>query len=115
MNSSLPPIAFPRFGDVAHVGHVELLTPRPDESLAFFTAIVGLHETHRSDASVYFRGWGDYECHTLKRTAHSTSGLGHLGIRVRDEATLQRFVAHLAEHQIAGKWIDDDAHGPAYR
>jgi catechol 2,3-dioxygenase len=110
-----PAIALPRFGDVAHVGHIELLTPRPDESLTFFTSIVGLHETGRSGASVYLRAWGDYERHTLKLTAHSTSGLGHLGLRVRDEPTLQRLVAHLEAQAVAGRWMADDAHGPAYR
>jgi catechol 2,3-dioxygenase len=108
-------MSFPRFGDVAHVGHIELLTPRFDESLEFFTSIVGLHETGRSGASVYLRAWGDYERHTLKLTAHSTSGLGHLGLRVRDEMTLNGLVTLLGERQIAGRWIADDAHGPAYR
>jgi catechol 2,3-dioxygenase len=106
---------FPRFGDVAHFGHIELLTPRPDESLDFFTSVVGLHESGRSGASVYLRAWGDYERHTLKLTAHDTSGLGHLGLRVRSHATLERFVSHLAEHGIAGEWVEDEAHGPAYR
>ena len=90
-----PASALPRFGDVAHVGHVELFTPRPDESLTFFTSIVGLHEAGRSGAFVYLRAWGDYERHTLKLTAHSSSGLGQVGLRVRDEATLQRLVSHL--------------------
>ncbi len=108
-------IPFPRFGDVAHVGHVELLTARPEESLAFFTSVVGLHETGRSGGSVYLRAWGDYERHTLKLTAHTTSGLGHLGLRVRDQATLERFVARLAEREVSGRWTEDEAHGPAYR
>ena len=100
---------------MAHVSHLELLTPRPDDSLAFFTSVVGLHETARSRDSVYLRAWGDYERHTLKLTAHTTSGLGHLGLRVRDDATLQQLVAHLAERNIAGRWTEDQAHGPAYR
>ncbi|MFN3450073.1 MAG: catechol 2,3-dioxygenase, partial [Roseococcus sp.] len=28
--------------DVAHLGHVELLTPRPAESLAFFRDVMGM-------------------------------------------------------------------------
>ena len=80
---------FPRFGDVAHLGHIELFTPKPEASLEFFTSVVGLHESGRAGDSVYLRGWGDYEWHTLKLTAHSTSGIGHMGLRVRDEATLQ--------------------------
>ena len=109
------PFSFPRFGDVAHVGHLELLTPKPNESLEFFTSVIGLHETTRKGDSVYLRAWGDYERCTLKLTAHTTSGLGHLGLRVRDEETLQAFVAHLAEHGVVGRWTEDETHGPAYR
>jgi len=105
----------PRFGDVAHVGHVELLTPRPEASLDFFTSVVGLHETARRGDSVYLRAWGDYECHTLKLTAHSTSGLGHLGLRVRDPETLHHLVGYLGENGIVGTWMGDEGHGPAYR
>lgn len=108
-------VPFPRFGDVAHVGHIELFTPRPDASLDFFISVVGLHETGRRGNSVYLRAWGDYERHTLKLTAHSTSGLGHLGLRVRDDATLHQLVAHLAEHDIAGEWTEEEGHGQAYR
>ena len=107
--------AFPRFGDVAHVGHVELLTPKPEESLAFFTTVVGLHETTRAGDSVYLRAWGDYERHTLKLTAHSTSGLGHVGLRVRDAETLDHVVAGLERSGLPGRWVDDVLHGPAYR
>jgi len=108
-------VPFPRFGDVAHVGHIELFTPRPEASLDFFTSVVGLHETARRDQSVYLRAWGDYERHTLKLTAHPTSGIGHLGLRVRDGETLERLVADLAARNIVGSWTDDIGHGPAYR
>jgi catechol 2,3-dioxygenase len=104
-----------KFGDVAHVGHVELFTPKPDESLSFFTSVVGLHETTREGDSVYLRAWGDYERHTLKLTAHATSGLGHVGLRVRDAGTLQQLVARLGAHGVDGRWVDDSLHGPAYR
>ncbi len=105
----------PGFGDVAHVGHVELFTPSPEESLAFFTSVVGLHETARSGGSVYLRAWGDYERHTLKLTEHRTSGLGHVGLRVRDADILQRLVDGLEASGSKGRWVEDAAHGPAYR
>lgn len=107
--------AFPRFGDVAHLGHVELFTSAPDKSLAFFTGVIGLHETARAGDSVYLRAWGDYERHTLKLTAHTTSGLGHVGFRVRDNDTLQQFVSRLREQGAEGRWTDDLLHGRAYR
>jgi catechol 2,3-dioxygenase len=30
--------------DIAHLGHVELLTPKPDESLWFFRDVLGMDE-----------------------------------------------------------------------
>lgn len=115
MSASSAAVAFPRFGDVAHLGHVELHTPNLDASLAFFTTVVGLHESGRAGDSVYLRAWGDYERHTLKLTANSTSGLGHIGLRVRDHGTLHRFVAWLDAQQVPGRWVEDLMHGPAYR
>ena len=55
--------------DVAHLGHLELLTNRPEESLDFFVNVYGLTESGREGDSVYLRGWDDYEFHTLKLTA----------------------------------------------
>ena len=37
--------------DVAHLAHIELLTPRPDESLWFFTHVLSLEEVARSGQS----------------------------------------------------------------
>ncbi len=68
--------------DIAHLGHVELLTPRPDESLRFFVDVMGMTESGRAGASVYLRGWDDYERYSLKLTAarhvgHGPHGLPH--------------------------------------
>ncbi len=30
---------------IAHLAHVELLTPKPEESLAFFKDVIGLEES----------------------------------------------------------------------
>lgn len=63
--------------DVAHLGHLELLTPKPEESLRFFVNIWGMQECGRQGNSVYLRGWDDYERHTLKLTAAKQPGMGH--------------------------------------
>src|SRR5580693_6437312 len=64
--------------DVAHLAHLELLTPKPDESLHFFVEVMGMTETARKGDSVYLRAWDDYEHHTLKLTASKTSGMNHM-------------------------------------
>jgi catechol 2,3-dioxygenase-like lactoylglutathione lyase family enzyme len=54
--------------DVARIGHAELLTPMPDESLTFFVDVLGMEEEAREGQSVYLRGWGDYLRYSLKLT-----------------------------------------------
>ena len=61
--------------DLAHLGHLEILTPKPDESLRFFVDILGLTESGREGDSVYLRAYDDYERHSLKLTASKLPGL----------------------------------------
>jgi catechol 2,3-dioxygenase len=102
--------------DVAHLGHVELLTPKPDESLRFFVDVLGMSVTDRAGESVYLRGWGDYERCTLKLTAAATGGVGHIAWRAVSPAALERRVRALADSGLGLGWRDGDiGHGPAYR
>jgi catechol 2,3-dioxygenase len=74
--------------DVAHLGHLELLTPKPEESLRFFKDVLGMTESGRKGESVYLRGWDDYERHTLKLTASTRSGMEHMAFRTRSPQAL---------------------------
>jgi catechol 2,3-dioxygenase len=71
--------------DIAHLGHIELLTPKPDESLAFFVDVLGMTVSGRKGESVYLRAWDDYERYSLKLTGTKTSGLGHAAFRARSQ------------------------------
>ncbi len=102
--------------DVAHLGHVELLTPKPEESLWFFKTVLGMSETDRAGQSVFLRGAGDYERHTLKLTEHSQAGVGHIAWRAVSPQALSRRVAALEASGLGRGWIEGDfGHGPAYR
>ena len=68
-------------GDIAHLGHVELLTDRFDESLDFFIRVYGLKPSLIEGDHAYLRAWDDYEFHTLKLTRHGSTGVGHIGYR----------------------------------
>ena len=81
--------------DLAHLGHLEMLTPKPEESLAFFVNVIGMTESGREGDSVYLRGWDDYERHTLKLTASKLPGMGHVAFRARSPQALERRVAAL--------------------
>jgi catechol 2,3-dioxygenase-like lactoylglutathione lyase family enzyme len=55
--------------DIAHLGSVELFTPKPEKSLWYFRDLLGMEPVHESGPSVYLRGYGDYATSTLKLTA----------------------------------------------
>ena len=104
------------FGDLAHIGHAELLTPEPERSLRFFVEALGMEQDAVDGQSVFLRGWGDYQRYSLKLTEAPEPGLGHLALRARSAESLGRLVAAA---EAAGRgigWIDGDVgHGPAYR
>ena len=101
--------------DLAHLGHMELLTPKPDESLRFFIDVMGMTESGRQGNSVYLRGWDDYERHTLKLTASKLPGMGHFAFRARSQQALERRVAALQGSGFDLGWTDGDlGHGPAF-
>ena len=81
--------------DLAHLSHIELLTPKPDESLFYFREILGMEVSGESGDSVYLRGFGDYERSSLKLTASAQSGVGHLAYRTHSPEALARRVAAL--------------------
>src|SRR5471030_2469573 len=81
--------------DLAHLGHMELLTPKPDESLKFFVDVMGMTVSGRKGESAYLRGWDDYERYSLKLTASKTSGLGHCAFRTRSPQAPDRRAAAL--------------------
>jgi catechol 2,3-dioxygenase len=102
--------------DVAHLAHVELLTPDLERTLGFFKDLLGMEEAERSKRSVYLRGYEEQYHHSLKVTAAQRAGLGHVGWRARTPQALQRRVAAIEATGLGRGWIDGDrGHGRAYR
>ena len=101
--------------DLAHLAHLELLTPKPDESLRFFVDVMGMTESGRRGESVYLRGWDDYEHHTLKLTASKVAAMGHMAYRATSPEALDHRVAIIERAGFGRGWTDGDlGHGRAY-
>ena len=83
--------------DVAHLGHVEIFTPKLDESLWFFKEVLGMEEAAREGRSVYLRAFGDFDHNTLKLTEAENAGMGHTGWRTASPQALDRRVRALEE------------------
>lgn len=93
--------------EIAHLGPVELLTPKGEESLRFFVDVLGMEVEHE-DTSAYLRGWGDYQAYSLKLTEAETSGMGLLGLRAWSPEALQRRVEAIDKAGLGEGWVDDD-------
>ncbi|MEV6160723.1 VOC family protein [Streptomyces sp. NPDC052052] len=96
-------------GDIAHLGHVELLTPELDGTVWFCTEILGLTETRRVGDSVHLRAFDDYEQTSLVVTAHSTSGVRRTALRASSPEALERRAAACLEAGREGEWVDGEA------
>lgn len=102
--------------DVAHLGHIELLSPKPAESIQFFCDVLGMQEVARQGQSVYLRAWGEYECYSLKLTEARQAGIGHTAFRTWSPHALNRLVQDIEASGHGQGWTDGDVgHGKAYQ
>ncbi len=101
---------------LSQLAHVEILSPRPDDTVAFLTRVLGLQETERRGQSSYLRGWAETFHHSLQVTEARTTGLGHIAWRADGPEQLERAAARLAASAEGEGWTEDGVgHGPAYR
>ena len=101
--------------DVAHLAHVELLTPKLAETRHFFVDVMGMYESGQEGNSIYLRGWDDYEHHSLQLTASPKPGLGHYAFRATSPMALMRRVAAIEKTGLGKGWNETNiGHGPAY-
>ena len=101
--------------DLAHLAHVEMYTPKLDQSARFFTDIMGMYVSEAGGDSIYLRAYDDYEHHTLKLTARSQAGIGHFAWRTQSQEALERRVVALAKTGAGIGWHESVGHGPAYQ
>jgi catechol 2,3-dioxygenase len=103
--------------EIAHLGPVELLTPKAEASLHFFREVLGMEVEGEEGRSVYLRGWGDYQRYSLKLTESDTSGLALLGLRAWSPEALERRVAAVRAAGLGGAWVEnsDRGRGRGYR
>jgi catechol 2,3-dioxygenase len=93
---------------LSQLAHVEILSPRPGETVAFFEQQLGLEISAREGQSVYLRGWGEFFHHRVKITESARSSLGHVGWRAESAEDLADVASDLAATDHGVGWIDGD-------
>jgi catechol 2,3-dioxygenase len=100
---------------LSQLAHVEILSPRPAETVAFLERLMGLEVSERAGQSAYLRGWGEFFHHSLKVTEAPQAGLGHVGWRADSAEDLGELSQALVATGQGVGWSDGDrGHGPAY-
>jgi catechol 2,3-dioxygenase len=99
---------------IAHLSHVELLTPKFSDSLWFFKDLLGLTVVEKTERSAYLRAWGEfYSPYGVKLTENDSSGLGHVSWRADSEQDMMGLSTSLQKENNPA-WTDGDyGHGKA--
>ncbi len=101
---------------LSQLAHVELTTPKFDESLSFWHEIAGLELTEQRGRTAYLRAWGDRFHHTLQLTEGEQTGLGHIGWRASGPEALEEAVSRLQAAGVGEGWVEASVgHGRAFR
>ena len=101
---------------LSQLAHVEVFSPKPDESVAWYHDVLGLEETTREGQSVYMRGWGEFFHHSLVVTEGPEPGLGHIGWRTAGPDDVDTIAERIdATGAGLGRHDDNVGHGPSYR
>jgi len=102
--------------DIAHLGSVELLTPKLDKSLWYFRDLLGMEAVHQSGPSIYLRGYGDYATSTLKLTEAAQPGGGCVSWRTDSPQALERRAKVIGDAGLGIGWTNGDfGRGRSYR
>ena len=94
--------------DIAHIGNVELLTPKFDESLWFFRDLLAMRVVAEAGDSVYLRTWDEYQRYTIKLTASDAAGVGRTTFRATSQEALERRVAAIEATGLGEGWVDGE-------
>ena len=101
---------------ISQLAHVEVVTPRLEESLRFYRDVLGLEVSGQHGQSVYLRGWGEFFFHSLQLTEGPAPAVAHSAWRTEGPEELKEAVARIERAGAGLGWRDADiGQGPAYR
>src|SRR3954463_5653596 len=64
---------------VSQLAYTELISPKPEETVAWLVDVLGLEETQREGQSVYLRGWAEWLHSSLVVTEGPAGARGRRG------------------------------------
>jgi 3,4-dihydroxyphenylacetate 2,3-dioxygenase len=95
----------PRF-DIMRAAFVELHVTDLAASEHFYSELLGMVVSARSEDAVYLRGWEERQHHSLILRRAPLPAAARLGFRVRAEADLELLAEYFAGREATVRWVD---------
>jgi catechol 2,3-dioxygenase len=91
---------------IAQLAHVELLSPKAEETLSFFVDLLGMQVSHTEGKSVYLRAYQDTYTHSIVVTESEKNGMGHAAFRTESADALEELAQTLEQQGRGTGWTD---------
>ncbi|PAQ16149.1 catechol 2,3-dioxygenase [Bacillaceae bacterium SAOS 7] len=75
---------------IVRIGRLELRVMDLEESVKYYTDIIGLQETGRDGDRVYLKAWDEYDHHSIILQKSDSAGMDHMAFKVKDVYELEK-------------------------
>lgn len=75
---------------IMRIGRVEIRVLDLNESVNYYTNIIGLEETGREGNRVYLKAWDEYDHHSIILQQSDRAGMDHMAFKVKDLYELEK-------------------------
>jgi catechol 2,3-dioxygenase len=101
---------------LSQLAHVELVSPKPEETTRWMIEVLGLEETCREGQSVYLRGWAEWLHSSFIVTEGPRSEVAHIAWRTYGPDDVETIAERFKDREEAIGYVDSSVgHGKAFR
>ena len=101
---------------LSQLAHVELISPKPEETVRWMRDVLGLEETTREGQSVYLRGWAEWLHSSLIVTEGREPAVEHVAWRAYGPQDPETIAKRLDGSGQEIGWVESSVgHGRAFR
>ena len=76
---------------IMRIGRAELRVLDLEESIKYYSHIIGMDLVGRSDGKAYMKAWDEFDHHSLILQEADSAGLDHFGMKVQNDADLEYY------------------------
>lgn len=79
-----------QMSEILRLGRLELRVLDLEESVKYYTNVIGLEVTGHEENRVYLKAWDEYDHHSIILQKSDTAGMDHMAFKVKDIYELEK-------------------------